>query len=92
MNAPKSLCCHLLITVILEILARVLFSRIFADAKFCEIKPMLNGEINLLFATVGKSRPICDFLTWRICLFTLLAKIQFSPKFPNLQYSLKVLE
>ena len=34
-----------------------------------------------------KSCPSSKFLTSQICLLTLLAKIKFSRKFPNLQYT-----
>ena len=48
-------------TVNSEIFARVLFSRNFVDAKFCEIKPSRNEEMTLSFTDVGKSCPSLEF-------------------------------
>ena len=40
------------------------------------------------FNNIGKSYPSRKFQTLQICLLTLFAKIKFSRKFPDLQYSL----
>ena len=74
------------ITVNSEIFARVLFSRNFAYAKFVKIKPSRIGETTLSFTDLCKSRPCREFSTSQICVVTLFAKINFSLKFPNLQY------
>ena len=39
------------------------------------------------FTDKGKSCPVHDFFTSQMCLLTLFAKIKFSRKFPNLQFS-----
>ena len=39
------------------------------------------------FTDICKSWPTCEFLSSQICVLTLFAKIKFSRKFPNLQYS-----
>ena len=70
---------------LLSILARVLFSRNFAYAKFCE-KSLQNAEITLSFTNISKSWPRREFLASQICLLTLFAKIKFSRKFQDLQY------
>ena len=46
-----------MITVNLEIFARVLFSRNFADAKFYENKTLEKWKKHLSFIDVGKSCP-----------------------------------
>ena len=76
-----------LVTVNLEIFARVLFSRNFAYAKFRENKPSRNGEITMSFTNIGKSCPTCEFISSQICLLMLFAKIKCSRKFPDLQYT-----
>ena len=52
----------MLITVNLDIFARVLFLRNFAFAKFCEIISSRNGEITLSFTDIGKSCPHSEYL------------------------------
>ena len=52
---------------------------------FVKMKLLQNGEITLSFAYIGKSCPNREYLTSRICLLRLYAKIKFSRKFPNLQ-------
>ena len=51
-----------------------------------KIKSLRNGEITLLFTDIGESCPSRKFLTSQICLLMLFAKINFSRKFPDLQY------
>ena len=51
-----------------------------------KIKPLQNGKITLSFIDMGKSCLNCNFFTSLICLLMLFAKINFSGKFPNLQY------
>ena len=41
---------------------------------FVKIKHSRNGEITLSLTGVGKSCKRHDFLTWQICLFTLLIR------------------
>ena len=53
---------------------------------FVQIKPSRNGKITLLFTDIGKSCLSRKFRVSKICLLTLLAKIKFLRKFPNLQY------
>ena len=53
-----------------------------------KIKSSRNGKITLLFTDLGKLCSSYDFLASQICLLTHIAKIKFSPKFPDLQYSL----
>ena len=55
--------------------------------KFRENTILAKWRINLSFTDIGKSCPSHDFLTYHICLLTLFAKIKFSRKFPDLQYS-----
>ena len=55
---------------------------------FMKIKPSRNGKINMSFIDIGKSCLSHEFFTSLICLLMLFAKIKFSRKFPNLQYSL----
>ena len=78
----------MLYTINSEIIARVLFSRNFANAirSFVKISPSRNCDITLSFTNGGKSCPNREFLTSQICLLTLFAKIKFLRKFPNLQY------
>ena len=57
-------------------------SFIFSNLRiFVEIKASRNGNITLSFTDVGKSCPICEFLTSQICLLTLFAKIKCSQNF-----------
>ena len=46
-----------MITINLEIFARVLFSGNFKDAKFCKNKTLVKWNKNLSFIDVGKSYP-----------------------------------
>ena len=55
---------------------------------FMKIKSLQNGEIIPLFTDIGKSYLSCEFQTSQICLLTPFAKIEFSQKFPGLQYLL----
>ena len=55
---------------------------------FAKIKPPRNSENALSLSVEGKLYRSREFFTWQICLLTLLAKIKFSRKFPNLQYLL----
>ena len=55
---------------------------------FMEIKSSQNVEITLSFTDIGKSCPSCDFLMSQMCLLTLLAKLKFWRKNPNLQEQL----
>ena len=71
---------HVQITVNSAISVKVLFSR-----NFVIIKSSQNGEITLLFTNISKSWPNRNFFTLQICLLTLLVKIKFSRKYPNLQ-------
>ena len=64
-----------MVTVNLEIFARVLFYRNFAYAKFVKIKSSQNAKITLSFTDIGKSCPYREFLTWQICENKILAKI-----------------
>ena len=75
-----------LFTVNLEIFVRVLFLRNFAYGKFRENKSSRISKITLLITDIGKSCTCREFLTAKICVLTLFAKIKFSRKFPNLQY------
>ena len=79
------LCVSMLATVNSEIFARVLFSRNFAYAKFCE-KNGRTDEITLSFTDIGQSCLSRELSTSQICILTLLAEMKFSRKFPNLQY------
>ena len=72
-------------TVNSEIFARVYIRE---TSQFREIKSSRNGKITLSFTDIGKSYLSLNFLTSQICLLTLLAKIKFLRKFPNLQYCL----
>ena len=74
-------------TVNAEIFARIIFSRNFADAKFRENKTLAKWRITISFTEKYKSCPSREFLASQICLLMLFAKIKFSRKFPNLQYS-----
>ena len=74
------------VTLNLEIFARVLFSRNFAYAKFCENKILEKWGITLSFTGKGKSCPSRALLTSQVRLSTLFAKIKLSLKFPDLQY------
>ena len=53
---------------------------------FGKIKPSRIGDITLSITDIGKSCPVHDFLRHK-CLLTLFAKIKFSRKFLDLQYS-----
>ena len=57
---------------------------------FVKIKPSRIGDITLSFTDIGKSCPVRDFLRRKCVFSTLLAKMKFSRKFPNLQYQLCV--
>ena len=57
---------------------------------FVKIKPSRNGKITLSFIDIGKSCLSREFFTSLICLSMLFAKIKFSRKFPNLQYTVYV--
>ena len=72
-------------TVTSEIFAKVLFSE-----NFVKIKPSGYVEITLSFSNLGKLWHSRDFLTSKICLLTIFAKIRFSRKFPELQYPICV--
>ena len=52
-----------------------------------EIKPSRNGKITLSFNDIGQSCLNREFFTSLMCLLMRFAKIKFSRKFPNLQYS-----
>ena len=52
---------------------------------FVIIESSRSGEVTLSFTDVGTSCPCREFLTPQICLLTLVAKIKFSRKFPDLQ-------
>ena len=56
------------VTVNSEIFARFYFSRNFADAEFCEIKPLRNDKITLSITDVGTGKlcPSHNFLTCQI--------------------------
>ena len=54
---------------------------------FVKIKFSRNGDIALPFTDLGKSCLSGDLLTSQVCLLTLFAKIKFSRKFPDLQYT-----
>ena len=54
---------------------------------FAKLKPWRNGKITLSFIDIGISCLSHEFFTSQICLLMLFAKIKFSRKFPNLQYS-----
>ena len=53
---------------------------------FVKIKLLQNGEITLSFTNIGNSCPSQEFLASKLCLLTLIAKIKFSQKFPDLHY------
>ena len=53
---------------------------------FVKRKSSRNATITLSFTDICKSCPICEFLASQMCLLTLIAKIKFSRKFPDLQY------
>ena len=53
---------------------------------FPKIKSSRNGKISMSFTDEGKSCHSCKFLMSQICFLTLFAKINFSRKFPDLQY------
>ena len=57
---------------------------------FVKIKPSQNGKINRPFIDIGKSCLSREFFTLQICLLMLFAKIKFSRKFPNLEYSIGI--
>ena len=55
---------------------------------FVKTKPSQNGVITLSFTDIRVVK-LCssrEYFTSQICLLTLIAKIKFSQKFPNLQY------
>ena len=53
---------------------------------FAKTKSLQNCDIVLASTDLGKSWLSREFLMSQICLLTLLAKIKFSQKFPDLQY------
>ena len=53
---------------------------------FVKINALQNVEITLSITDIGKSCLRCEFLTSQICLLTLFTKIEFLPKFPDLEY------
>ena len=53
---------------------------------FVKIKFSRICKITLSFIDIGKSRPCCEFSTSQIYVLTLFSKIEFSEKYPNLQY------
>ena len=61
------------------------FAILSGKRSFVKVKPSWNCGIALSFTDVGKSCHSRDFLTWPICLLTLLAKVKFSRKLPYLQ-------
>ena len=69
-------------TVNSEIFARILFSQKFARVK---ILPSENGKIAQSFTDVRISCPNSEFLMSQICLITVILKLKFSRKFPDLQ-------
>ena len=73
-----------LITVNLEIFARVLFWE--TTQIFKKIKPSQIGDTTLSITDEGKSCPSCELLMSQKCLLKLFVKIKLSRKFPNLQY------
>ena len=70
-------------TVNSEIFARTLFSRNFACSKFRKNKTLEKWQNH---SVIGKSCLSREFFTSLICILMLFAKINFSRKFPNLQY------
>ena len=65
-------------TVNLEIFARVYFRETSHMRSFVKIKSSRIGEITLSFSdihNVGKSHPCREFVTSKICVLTLIAKI-----------------
>ena len=67
-----------LITVNLEIFARVLFWE--TTQIFKKIKPSQNGETTLLFTDEGKSCPSRELLMSQICLLRLFENIKILGK------------
>ena len=62
---------------------------IFAKLRsFVKIKPSQNGKITLSFIDIGKSCFNREFFTELMCLVMQFAKINFSRKFSNLQYTI----
>ena len=53
---------------------------------FVKIKSSQMGKITLSFTNIGKPLSCHEFLTSKIGVLMLFAKIKFSRKFPNLQY------
>ena len=54
---------------------------------FVKIRPSRNDEITMsLTGAISKSGPSREMLKLQICILTLFAKINFSRKFPDLQY------
>ena len=78
----------MVLTVNSKIFARTLIS--LNMRSFMKIKPSRNGKITLSFIDIGKSCLSREFFTSLICLLMLFAKIKFSRKFPNLQYSMVI--
>ena len=74
-------------TVNSEIFAKVYFRETSLMRSFAELKSSQNGEVTLSLTDIGKSCPSREFKTSLICILTLFAKIKFSRKFSNLQYS-----
>ena len=54
---------------------------------FVKVKSSRIGEITLSFTDISKSCSCQEFPTSQICVLTPFAKIKFSQKIPNLQYS-----
>ena len=75
------------ITVDSEMFARFYFRETSSMQSFVKIKCSQNGQIILSFSDIGKSCPICSFSISQIRLLILYAKIKFSQKKSNLQYS-----
>ena len=56
---------------------------------FVKIKSSQNGKTTLSFTDIRISCLSREFLISQICLLMLFAKIKFSRKLPNLQYTFK---
>ena len=52
-----------------------------------KIKSSRNAEITQPITDIGKSCPSREFLASQVCLLKLFAKIKFSGKFTDLQYT-----
>ena len=75
-------------TVNLEFSRGVHFRETSHIRSFVKIKLSRYEDITLSFTDICKSCPDREFWMSLICLSTLFAKIKFSRKFPNLQYTL----